>query len=524
MTTADVDVLEQLKAKYGDKLSDPVWRICSGELYKILIKGDNSDDSDDGLVIPFKPNRAQRRFMDRLHHRNIILKARQRGFTTLIAIIWLDHALWVPNSRCGIIAHDREAAEVIFRDKVKFAYENLPDMFKIWAPLAKDSASELLFAHNNSSVRVATSMRSGTIQRLHVSEFGKICAKYPMKAKEVITGSVPTVPSTGILVFESTAEGEVGEFHDMTVRSVALRDQGKKLTPRDYRFHFFGWWDDSPEYELDPDGVLITDKDHEYFDKIEVEIGQKLTMRQRAWYVATRDADYPNNPELMWQEYPSTWQEAFQRSTEGCYYTKQMTIVRKTGRICNVPLIDSKPVNTFWDIGNSDGCAVWFHQRIGVEHRFIGYYEEFGENLKHYYKYLQDTGYIWGKHYFPHDADHSRLSNDNRSIAEMMEGLGLRNIVIVPRIDNIGTGIEMTRAVFSQCYFDEVGCKKGISRLDNYKKKWSSMQDRYIDQPDHNGSEGPDAFRQFGQAVDGGLLYSVTKPSSRKKVRSWRTA
>lgn len=79
-------------------------------------------------------------------------------------------------------------------------------------PLAADNADELLFAHNNSSIRVATSMRSGTIHRLHVSEFGKICAKYPDKAKEVVTGSIPAVPTNGVLVIESTAEGREGEF------------------------------------------------------------------------------------------------------------------------------------------------------------------------------------------------------------------------------------------------------------------------------------------------------------------------
>ena len=46
-------------------------------------------------------------------------------------------------------------------------------------------------------------MRSGTIHRLHISEFGKICAKVPEKAAEVMTGSIPAVPASGILVFAS---------------------------------------------------------------------------------------------------------------------------------------------------------------------------------------------------------------------------------------------------------------------------------------------------------------------------------
>ena len=189
--------LPQDAAELARCLADPEWRLFSGALYKIMIKGDG-DDAEDAQIMPFRPNRAQKRFIRRLWHRNLILKARQLGFTTLICLLWLDHALFNANQRCGIIAQDREAAEAIFRDKVKFAYEQLPAEIRERFPLARDSATELLFAHNNSSIRVATSMRSGTIHRLHISEFGKICAKYPDKAAEVMTGSIPAVPTNGV--------------------------------------------------------------------------------------------------------------------------------------------------------------------------------------------------------------------------------------------------------------------------------------------------------------------------------------
>lgn len=496
MATNDARAAEELKRR----LADPEWRISN--LYKVITKGTGDDE---GLVVQFRPNRAQRRFIERLHHRNIILKARQLGFTTLIAIVWLDHALFNANSRCGIIAHDREAAEVIFRDKVKFAYDNLPAALKEAMPLARDSAVELLFAHNNSSVRVATSMRSGTIHRLHISEFGKICAKYPDKAKEVITGSIPAVPLNGVTIIESTAEGAEGEFHDMTQRAIALEQQGKKLTERDYRFHFFPWWGDDA-YRMKPDGVVITEADHKYFDAVEAAMATALDERQRAWYVATRDTDFAGSKERMWQEYPSTPKEAFQVSTEGCYYTDQMTAARKQGRVCFIPEV-SVPVNTFWDIGNSDGCAIWFHQQIGKEDRFIGYLEGHGETLKHYVKALQDTGYVFNKHFLPHDADHKRLSDTNKSTKQMLADLGLQNLVIVPQITDINTGIQMTREAFGSAWFDETACKLGLQRLENYKKKWNERDGRWSNEPRHDvNSEGADSFRQWAQAKSKNLI------------------
>lgn len=490
-------------AQFAKNLADPMWRIS--HLYKIIIKGDGDEDD---LVVQFKPNRAQRRFLSRLHHRNIILKARQLGFTTLICIAWLDHALFNANSRCGIIAQDRDSAGVIFRDKVKFAYDNLPLKLRERMPLKADNASELLFAHNNSSIRVATSMRSGTLHRLHISEFGKICAKYPEKAKEVMTGSIPAVPLTGITIIESTAEGAEGRFYELTQKAIAMDESGKELTERDWRFHFYPWWDE-PRYRMGAHTVPISAKDNAYFDSIEAKMGTKIDAEQRAWYVATREADFVGSEENMLQEYPSTPEEAFEVSAEGCYYTAQLTQARKQQRILRIPVLDI-PVNTFWDVGNSDGTAIWFHQQVGMEDRFIGYYEGHGEDLRHYARYLQETGHIFNKHFLPHDAGHVRLGEVNKSIKQQLEGLGLRNCTIVPVTPSINTAIQLTRQAFAACFFDESGCKEGLKRLTGYKKRWNAKSGRWSDEPLHDAnSEGADAFRQFAQAKAAGLITMV---------------
>lgn len=513
---------QQAAAELAKNLADPMWRISN--IYKIIIKGDNGEDD---LVLQFRPNRAQRRFIARLWHRNIILKARQLGFTTLIAIVWLDHALFNANVRCGIIAQDREAAEVIFRDKVKFAYENLPPALKEAMPLAKNSATELLFGHNNSSIRVATSMRSGTIHRLHISEFGKICAKFPDKANEVVTGSIPAVPKNGILVVESTAEGREGEFYDMTQRAIALQQQQKALTERDYRFHFFPWFEE-PAYRMDPSGVVMTDKDREYFEAVEATAGVSLDAEQRAWYVATRDADFSGSEEKMWQEYPSTPSEAFQKSTEGCYYTNQLAAARKGRRILTLPVLNSMPCMTFWDIGNSDGTAVWVLQKVGMENRWIRFYECWGEPYSEPVKWLFGLGLIFSKHYLPHDADHIRQGQSvNKSPRQMLEELmpGHR-FETVPRIPEVNWGIQQTRDAFPTYYFDEEHCKAGLIHVESYRKKWNDRQACWSDEPSKDGghSEAADALRQHGQALAGGMIGASSSPNTRKRASTWRTA
>jgi len=505
-------------------LSDPMWRICSGQLYKIMIKGDNDNDDDDVLVVPFKPNRAQRRLLKRLHNRNIILKARQLGFTTLICIFFLDCALFRANIRAGIIAHTEDAAKAIFRDKVKFAHDNLPPNLREVMQLKRNSADELLFAHNNSSIRVSTSMRSGTMQYLHVSEFGKICADHPDRAAEVVTGSIPTVPTRGGMLFiESTAEGREGSFFKMSEKAKQLAQLGRRLTPKEYRFHFYPWWGEQG-YRMDPENVIITKADHEYFDKIEGEADTEIDIEQRAWWISTRDNDFAGEEEKMWQEYPSTPEEAFQVSTQGCYYSVQMAKVRKSKRIGFVPFTPGIPVNTFWDIGNSDGTGIWFHQQVGAEHRFLRYIEGWGEPYAHYVKQMQDLsadeGYIWGRHYLPHDGAHERQGEVvNTTPRTMLENLGLRNIEVVERVSEIQHGISAVRDILATVRFDEVGCKEGIIHLDNYRKVWSERLQCFTDTPLHNvHSEGADSFRQFAQVFT--HTATQTKAGSRPKRRN----
>jgi hypothetical protein len=507
-----------------ERLADPLWRLTSGELYKIIVKDDNDPDAE-GTVMAFKPNRAQRRLIKRLWHRNIILKARQLGFTTLVALLWLDFALFNANVRCGIIAQDDEIAKVIFRDKVMFGYENLPDVLRDAMPLRTANAHELVFEHNNSSIRVATSMRGGTIHRLHISEFGKICAKFPAKAAEVISGSIPAVPSSGILIIESTAEGQDGAFYRLTQAALKLFQRKAILNPKQYRFHFFAWWQDD-DYRMDPANVIITDKDHEYFDMIEGEMQTTLDLWQRAWYVATRNEfEDAGEGEKMLQEYPSTPKEAFQKSISGTYYAKEMARVRKEQRICKIPLLEM-PCWTFWDIGGTAGTAIWVIQQVGMEYRCIDYYEAHNETYGHAVRWLKEKNYLYAKHFLPHDADHERqLSTVNKSPKQMLEDLLLTNIEIIPVIESLDVGIELMKKYFPMLWFDETRCAEGIKRIDGYKRKWDSRQGTWRNEPEkHDGnSEAADALRQFAQAMENGMLNLAAAPK-RKRSSNWRTA
>lgn len=499
------------------RLKDPHWRIRN--LYKVKDKQKR--------IVPFKPNEAQEELLLAMHWRNIIPKARQRGFSTLIQILGLDTALFLPGSDVGVIAQDLETAMDIFQSKIKLAYDQLPAIVREMVSITSSTKTSMELS-NGSKVRVGTSMRGGTPNFVHVSEFGKICAKYPDKAREVLTGTLPAVPIDGMVFIESTAEGRDGAFYELSTEAKAAADAGKKLSPIEFKLHFASWWD-ADEYELDPLGVIITPKDKEYFEQVESKIGRRLNERKRAWYVTIRRQNFAGDKQMMFQEYPSTFDEAFSVSMEGTYYAQQLTAARNCGQFKErIPVLLGVPCFTFWDIGNSDGTAIWVVQRVGMEWRCIRFKEGWGEPYSHFAQWLQGLGLIWDTMFLPHDADHVRQGQTtNKSPKQMLEDLmpGVR-FEIVPRIEDINWGIQQTRDIFPMLYFDETECKDGIVHVELYKRKWNDRQACWSSDPDKTGghSEAADAIRQLAQAYAGGIINVNRGAMKRSKPRSWRTA
>ena len=105
----------------------------------------------------------------------------------------------------------------------------------------------------------------------------------------------------------------------MAQRCQTLHFSAQALTARDYRFHFYAWWQE-PNYRMDSTLVQVSREEHDYFDEIEQVMECRIDPGQRAWYVATVHADFPGNDEKMWQVFPSTPDEAFQVSSEGNYF------------------------------------------------------------------------------------------------------------------------------------------------------------------------------------------------------------
>ncbi len=505
------------------------WRL--NNLYRIQDKGGND--------VRFTLNPIQAALDDAMWHRNCILKSRQHGITTLACIRSLDTAIFRPNTACGIVAHTKDDADRFFRGKIQYAYELLPEWLRSLVTIKRFDGDGEMVLSNGSRIVVGVSLRSGTYQRLHVSELGKMDETDPRRAAEVVGGAMNTVAPDGMVTVESTARVATGEFHALVQRAQRddrlVRAGTSKLTMLDYKFFFLPWMEDNTAVLHEP--VVLAPELIEYFEKIEAESGTKLSDPQKWWYSKKRE----EQRDQMFLEFPSTPEEAFWVSSEGAYFAKLIALAEQDGRITNLPHIPGLPVNTFWDIGRNDANSIWFHQQVGPWHHFIDYFEASGEGAAFYARILQEKaaklGYVYGKHYLPHDAEVADWSiGENKTRAQVLGDLGVKPQMVVPRIEVVTDGIEMVRQVLPRCRFDRVRCgetspgsgRGGLPALRQYRKAFNERAQVYSNQPYHDwSSNGADAFRQFAQGYETALPRRQQNNESRRSMAQaprWMTA
>ncbi len=484
-------------------LSDEYWRV--NNLYQIVDKKSNQ--------VTFKLNWAQQQLFEEMHYCNLVLKARQLGISTFICILFLDKCLFGKNISAGIIAHTLEDGQQLFR-RIKFAYDNLPEPIRKIITADNDTSQMLKFS-NGSSIRVGTSLRSSTMQYLHISEFGKICAQYPDKAREIITGSLNTLGVGQYCFIESTAEGREGYFYDLSQTAKAMHDAKSPLSKLDFKFHFYPWWRDRT-YRIGSVPSIPTEL-YDYFIQLKSK-GIELDSEQKNWYALR----YKTQGEDMKREFPSTPEECWEVSNAGTYYAKYITSARIERRICHIPYDDSLPVHTAWDLGFNDSTTIWFFQIFGKEIRLIDYEEGSGESLHYWLNLVLKKPYTYDRHLAPHDIMvHEYSSGMTRQAAARKLGMTL---LPVTKTDII-SGIDAVRNILNRCWFDEKKCEAGIKALENYKKEWDERHGCWRSSPLHNwASHGSDAFRTLATGIHYILGRKSVAEKEREKLETTRDA
>lgn len=417
--------------------------------------------------------------------------------STFSVLYMLDETIFKSNLSAGIVSYSLEHAQHIFKRILGHAIDSFTPDMKTLAGVIQRSAREITFA-NGSFLRVDTTLRGGSYQAILVSEFGKTCARNPLKADEVVTGTLQAVPIDGQVIIESTAEGSENYFYDMV--NVAHSRGNKNLSPLEYRLFFFNWLADSSCKMQQP--VTIDYELSSYFNKLEKDLNTTITKEQRNWYAHQKSI----LGDKIHQEFCSTVGEAFLSTSDAYYFQQCIEKAYTENRMLNTPLYDAlEPVYIAMDIGVNDLTVILFFQVVHGEVRVIDYYEDNNKGVDFYCNYLlNDKKYIYKTVYLPHDAakrDGIVVENTyERDFKRYLQHTNTK-VIVLKRTDK-QVQINNAKIKMDRCVFALNRVKPLINYLQKYRKKWSEQFGKYLDIPLHSiDSNASDAYQYMCQAV-----------------------
>jgi phage terminase large subunit len=224
----------------------------------------------------------------------------------------------------------------------------------------------------------------------------------------------------------------------------------------------------------------------------------KMTWRDNPWVPEVMLREMEDLKKRDYDAYLNVWEGFTRQTLEGAVFAKEIQRCTAEGRITKVPWSRESPVDTFWDLGRRDMTCIWFAQKVALQYRVLGYFEDCAEDIMYYLRHLQSQEYAYGTHYLPHDAKAKRLGQ-KRTIEQVVREF-YSSVRIVQRIPHKVNAINAARIIFPNCWFDERSCTDGLNRLRHYH--YRVIDGQRTEEPDHDeNSHGADAFMTMAQGI-----------------------
>jgi hypothetical protein len=456
-----------------------------------------------GKVVRFFANVPQRKLLslifDKKAKRIVVPKARKLGMSTLTCLYMLDRMMTNANIEARIVDARQTDAQSKLVDIVQGSYEQLEPEFKRANGVVSASSTEMAWV-NGSLIRASVSSRGGTPQCVLISEFGIVAHRAPLKAEEIKTGTLGSVPANGLVVVESTAMGRHNLFHDLVNQANSVSDSRK--TALDWHCCFCAWWEDMAN-SLDGDFTRVTEETHAYLNKIGKRFGRVILPGQRLWYQVKAVEEQGI---FRKREFPSTLEECFEAPIEGAIYGLLVAALRDAGGVYDFEWDRAFPVFCAFDIGFSDSTAVWFFQIRGNCFDFVHYVERRHHSAAAMMNVIRETGIPVAAYLLPHDCLSKNAATGTDYITALRDA-GAKDVRVVLRTLDAWLGINAARDAIPRCRFSEAHCKEGLLALESYHTAAASDDGRETTEPVHDwSSHGADAFRYVFEALGQGLI------------------
>ena len=241
---------------------------------------------------------------------------------------------------------------------------------------------------------------------------------------------------------------------------------------------------------------------------------KKVNWDQNPWFPETLREEKDQLKERDMDSYLNVWEGHTRQMLDGAVYANELRKAQEDGRIRELIIDKSIPVQTFWDLGWADMTSIWFVQVIaGGEVRVIDFYQNCQKTIDHYAQVLQDKGYIYKDWWLPHDAENKNMTG--KSVKDILEGMG-KPIRITPKL-SVADGINAARTLMGRCFIDETRCADGLQNLRHYRYDVDPNTKMFSNKPLHDQhSHAADAWRYVAVGLDentGSWGKSINKPA-----------
>lgn len=226
---------------------------------------------------------------------------------------------------------------------------------------------------------------------------------------------------------------------------------------------------------------------------------QKINYTDNPWRSQALDVEREYLKATDPESYAHIWEGECRAAVEGAIYFKEVSQLRSSGRICNVPYDPLLKVHAVWDLGYDDFMSILCVQRLGSEIRIVKYIEDRQRILTDYDADLRALNWNWGTFYLPHDGK-AKDYKSGRSAQEILAGLG-RTVDIVEDI-GLEQGIRAARQIFARCVFDKTEAGQLVNRLGRYRRRINQETNSGGSPVHDEHSHGADGFRYLAVVAD----------------------
>ena len=225
-------------------------------------------------------------------------------------------------------------------------------------------------------------------------------------------------------------------------------------------------------------------------------VSVKMNWDDNPWRSKVLDAARERMKETAPDDYAHIYGGNCRPAVEGAIYYNEVSALRSSGRLCNVPYDPMLKVHVVVDLGYNDFMSLILVQRLGSEVRIIRYIEDRMRHIPSYHQELTDLKLNYGKIYLPHDAKAKTLASASNPLGaspqEQFKKLGW-DVEIVNDV-GIEQGIRKAREVFPRVVIDKSHASDLVSRLGRYRRRVNS--EGQATTPVHDDeSHGADGFR-----------------------------